>query len=118
MTTDNEAVQVPEEVENTEPAQVGLFNIKDYEVPPPFILPSEERMQDIALNAIGKIPLQDLINDAVSALVEVYKAKPSVFQSDVDNYEYDPPQVGNPFMDLVSYLKEVRHETGTSNGRG
>ena len=109
MTTDNEAVQVPEEVENTEPAQVGLFNIKDYEVPPPFILPSEERMQDIALNAIGKIPLQDLINDAVSALVVVFNAKPEICQLDIGNYNNYPPLVANPFMDLVAYLQELNH---------
>ena len=96
--------------------QVGLFPLEDYEVPSE--LPSEEALQDVALNAIGKIPLQDLINDAVSALVEVYKARPTIFQLDVDNYENYPPLIANPFMDLVSYLREVRHETGTSNGAG
>ena len=96
--------------------QVGLFPLEDYEVPSE--LPTEEELQDVALNAIGKIPLQDLINDAVSALVEVYKARPTIFQLDVDNYENYPPLIANPFMDLVSYLREVRHETGTSNGAG
>ena len=58
--------------------QVGLFPLEDYEVPSE--LPTEEELQDVALNAIGKIPLQDLINDAVSALVEVYKAKIEIYQ--------------------------------------
>ena len=105
-----------EQVEAKE--QVGLFPLEDYEVPTESELPSEDALQDVALNAIGKIPLQDLINDAVSALVEVYKAKPSIFQLDADNYENYPPLVANPFMDLVTYLKEVRRETGTSNGAG
>ena len=104
MTTENETQPVEEE-----PAQMGLFNVKDYETPPPFTVPSEERMQDIALNAIGKIPLQDLINDAVSALVEVYKARPEICQLDISNYENYPPLIANPFMDLVSYLKELNH---------
>ncbi len=106
MTMENDTQPVEE--------QPVLFNVKAYEVeehetPPPFAVPSEERMQDIALNAIGKIPLQDLINDAVSALVEVYKARPEICQLDISNYENYPPLIANPFMDLVSYLKELNH---------
>ena len=96
-----------------EAVQVGLFNVADYDVKE---TPSEDTYQDVALNAIGKIPLQDLINDAVAALVEVYKAKPEIFQLDVDNYENYPPLIANPLIDLVSYLREVHRETGTSNG--
>ena len=96
--------------------QVGLYPLEDYEVPSG--LPTEEELQDVALNAIGKIPLQDFINDAVSALVEVYKAKIEIYQLDVANYNNYPPLLANPFMDLVSYLKEVRRETVTSNGGG
>ena len=92
-------------------AQVGLFNVEEYETNPP---PSDEVYQEVALNAIGKIALQDLINDVVSALVEFYKAQPDIFQLDVDNSENYYPSTS--VMDLVSYLKEVRHETGTSNG--
>lgn len=102
MTTENEAQPVEEE-------QVQLFDVEEYEIPPPFTVPSEERMQDIALNAIGKIPLQDLINDAVSALVEVYKARPEICQLDIGNYSNYPPLIANPFMDLVSYLRELNH---------
>ena len=96
-----------------EAVQVGLFDVTDYNI---VGTPSEDTYQDVALNAIGKIPLQDLINDAVSALVEVYKAKPAIFQLDVDNYENYPPLIANPLIDLVSYLREVHRETGTSNG--
>ena len=101
-------------MEEQEQAQVGLFPVEDYEVSPE--IPEDEVLQDVALNAIGKIPLQDLINDAVSALVEVYKIKPEILQLDVDNYENYPPLVANPFMDLVNYLKEIQRETGTLNG--
>ena len=109
MTTENEAQVVETVKESIPPLQGGLFNVEDYEVPPPFTLPSEERMQDIALNAIGKIPLQDLINDAVSALIEVYKAKPEICQLDIGNYDNYPPLIANPFMDLVAYLRELNH---------
>jgi len=101
-------------MEEQEQGQVGLFPVEDYEVSPE--IPDDEVLQDVALNAIGKIPLQDLINDAVSALVEVYKIKPEILQLDVDNYENYPPLVANPFMDLVNYLKEIQRETGTLNG--
>ena len=101
-------------MEEQEQVQVGLFPVEDYEVSPE--IPEDEVLQDVALNAIGKIPLQDLINDAVSALVEVYKIKPEILQLDVDNYENYPPLVANPFMDLVNYLKEIQRETGTLNG--
>lgn len=108
MTTENEAQPV-EEGQEPIPQQVELFNVEEYEVSPPFTLPSEERMQDIALNAIGKIPLQDLINDAVSALIEVYRAKPEICQLDIGNYDNYPPLIANPFMDLVAYLKELNY---------
>ena len=101
-------------MEEQEQGQVGLFPVEDYEVSPE--IPDDEVLQDVALNAIGKIPLQDLINDAVSALVELYKIKPEILQLDVDNYEHYPPLVANPFMDLVNYLKEIQRETGTLNG--
>ena len=101
-------------MEEQEQGQVGLFPVEDYEVSPE--IPDDEVLQDVALNAIGKIPLQDLINDAVSALVEVYKIKPEILQLDVDNYENYPPLVANPFMDLVNYLKDIQRETGTLNG--
>jgi hypothetical protein len=103
-----------EEQQAVAPEQVGLFPLEDYDAP--IEIPDDEVLQDVALNAIGKIPLQDFINDAVSALVEIYKVKPEIFQLDVDNYDNYPPLIANPFIDLVNYLKEVRRETGTSNG--
>lgn len=108
-------MQESEQVSEVE--QPGLFNVEDYVVSQEPVEPvTDEMLQDVALNAIGKIPLQDFINDAVSALVEVYKAKPSIFHLDVENYYNYPPLVANPFMDLVSYLQELNRETGTSNG--
>ena len=102
-----------------QPEQVGLFNVEDYVVSPEPVEPiTDDMLQDVALNAIGKIPLQDFINDAVSALVVLYKAKPDIFNLDVENYYNYPPLLANPFMDLVSYLQELNRETGTSNGAG
>tara|TARA_R110000824_G_scaffold261570_1_gene450204 strand:+ start:1917 stop:2234 length:318 start_codon:yes stop_codon:yes gene_type:complete len=97
--------------------QAQLFDVENYEVASKEPI-SDEMLQDVALNAIGKIPMQDFINDAVQALVEVYKMKPAIFQLDVDNYDTYPPYLSNPFMDLVSYLQELNRETGTSNGAG
>ena len=111
-----------EEQEQGLEGQVGLFNVEDYEVPsqeepePEIESQDLEMLQDIALNAIGKIPLQDLINDAVSALVEVYKAKPHVLELDIENYEHYPPLLSNPFSDLVTYLREIQSNAGTLNG--
>lgn len=99
-----------------EPVQVGLFDVDEYEEPQQVPLPTDDVLQDVALNAIGKIPMQDFINDAVQALVEVYKMKPDILQLDVDNYDSYPPLVANPFTDLVTYLKELNRETGTLNG--
>tara|TARA_R110002020_G_scaffold97182_2_gene232092 strand:- start:501 stop:827 length:327 start_codon:yes stop_codon:yes gene_type:complete len=96
--------------------QLGLFDVEGYEKPQEVEVPTEEILQDVALNAIGKIPMQDFINDAVQALVEVYKMKPEIFQLDVDNYDSYPPLVANPFTDLVTYLRELNRETGTLNG--
>ena len=72
---------------------------------------SEERMTEVALGAIGKIPLQDLINDAVLALIELYKAKPEIYQIDTDQYEAIVEVEANPFTDIVAYLQEINTPT-------
>ncbi len=72
---------------------------------------SPERMTEIALGAIGKIPLQDLINDAVLALIELYKAKPEIYQIDTDQYEAIVEVEANPFTDIVAYLQEINTPT-------
>jgi len=72
---------------------------------------SEERMTEIALGAIGKIPLQELINDAVSILVEMYKAKPEIYRIDAEEYEEEIELQSNPFSDVVAYLQEINNES-------
>ena len=69
---------------------------------------SQEEMEEVALRALGRVPLQDLINDSVSALVEVYKARPESYAYDASHYDDDDVETPNPFMDLIQYLKEVR----------
>ena len=81
-------------IDNTEIEQVSL----DY---------SPERMSEIALGAIGKIALQDLINDAVLALVELYRAKPEIYRIDTEEYEETTEVQASPFSDLVAYLQEI-----------
>ena len=71
---------------------------------------SQERMEQVALGAIGKIPLQDLINDAVSAMIEVYKARPQIYQIDLDEFDESFEPQANPFSDLVLYLKEINQD--------
>ena len=72
---------------------------------------SEERMTEVALGAIGKVPLQELINDAVSILVEMYKAKPEIYQIDAEEYEEEIELQSNPFSDVVAYLQEINNES-------
>jgi len=81
-------------IDHTEPEQISL----DYSI---------ERMSEVALGAIGKIALQDLINDAVLALVELYKAKPEIYRIDTDEYTETSEVQASPFSDLVAYLQEI-----------
>ena len=69
---------------------------------------SEEEMEEVALRALGRVPLQDLINDSVSALVEVYKARPESYAYDASHYDDDDVETPNPFMDLIKYLQDVK----------
>ena len=68
---------------------------------------SEEKLAEVALGAIGKIPLQDLINDSVSVLIEVYKAKPEIYRIDVEAYEEQLDLQANALSDVALYLKEL-----------
>ena len=76
---------------------------------------SEERMTEVALGAIGKIPLQELINAAVSILVEVYKAKPEVYRIDTEEYEELPELQSNPLSDVAVYLQEINSTLETDD---
>ena len=69
---------------------------------------TQEDMEEVALRALGRVPLQDLINDSVSALVEVYKARPESYAYDASHYDDDDVETPNPFMDLIQYLREVQ----------
>ena len=70
-------------------------------------IPNLEDMEEVALRALGRIPLQELINDSVAALVEVYKARPESYYYDASHYDDEDVENPNPFMDLIQYLKEI-----------
>lgn len=72
--------------------------------------PTEEEMEEVALRAIGRMTLQELINDSISALVEVYTARPESFQYDADHYDDEDASTPNPFLDLIKYLQDVRND--------
>jgi len=55
------------------------------------VVPTIEDMEEVALSAVGRISIQDLIDDSVQALVEV------------DSNTNAP----SPFLDLIQYLREV-----------
>ena len=71
---------------------------------------TQEDMEEVALRALGRVPLQDLINDSVSALVEVYKARPESYAYDAAHYNDEDREQPSPYMDLIQYLKDVRED--------
>ena len=99
---DETKVEVPEiEYTTMEPESADVETVLGDTV-------TQEDMEEVALRALGRIPLQDLINDSVSALVEVYKARPESYAYDAAHYDDDDVETPNPFMDLIQYLKEVQ----------
>lgn len=72
------------------------------------MVPTQEEMEEIALQAIGKMTLQEIIEDAIQALVEVYKARPQSYEYDAAHYNDEVTREGTPFMDLVQYLKDIK----------
>ena len=76
---------------------------------------SEERMTELALGAIGKIPLQELINDSVSILIEMYKAKPETYLIDLEEHEEEVELRSNPLSDVAVYLQEINYMLETED---
>ena len=70
-------------------------------------VPTIEDMEEVALSAVGRISVQDLIDDSVSALVEVYKARPESYYFDARHYDDANANTPSPFLDLIQYLREV-----------
>ena len=73
-------------------------------------IPSLEAMEEVALRALGRMTLQDLIDDSVLALVEVYTARPQSYFYDAAHYNDEDREQPSPFMDLIQYLKDVRED--------
>ena len=71
-------------------------------------IPSLEDMEEVALRALGRMTLQDLIDDSVLALVEVSTARPQSYFYDAAHYNDEDREQPSPFMDLIQYLKEVQ----------
>ena len=71
---------------------------------------TQEDMEEVALRAIGRMTLQELIDDSVAALVEVYTARPESYVYDAVHYNDADRDQPSPFMDLVQYLKDVRED--------
>ena len=71
---------------------------------------TQEDMEEVALRAIGRMTLQDLIEDSVAALVEVYRARPESYVYDAVHYNDADREQPSPFMDLVQYLKDIRED--------
>ena len=71
---------------------------------------SQEDMEEVALRALGRMTLQDLIDDSVLALVEVYTARPQSYFYDAAHYNDEDREQPSPFMDLIQYLKDVRED--------
>jgi len=71
---------------------------------------TQEDMEEVALRALGRMTLQELIDDSVSALVEVYTARPESYLYDAMHYNDADRNQPSPFMDLIQYLKDVRED--------
>jgi len=70
--------------------------------------PTQEDMEDVALRAIGRMTVQEFLEDSISALVEVYKARPESYTYDAAHYDDEDVETPNPFMDLIKYLQDVK----------
>ena len=68
---------------------------------------THDDMEEVALRALGRMSLQELIDDSVSALVEVYRARPESYAYDAAHYNDVDREQPSPFMDLIQYLKDV-----------
>ena len=75
------------------------------------ILPNLEDMEEVALSAVGRMSVRDLIDDSVLALVEVYKVRPDSYYFDANHYNDDNKNTPSPFLDLIQYLREVNPDT-------
>ena len=71
--------------------------------------PSQESMEEVALQALGRMTLQEIIEDATQALVEVYKARPQSYAYDAAHYHDEDVTRTTPFMDLIQYLIDSRN---------
>jgi hypothetical protein len=77
--------------------------------------PTQEDMEEVALRALGRMTLQEFIEESISALVEVYKAKPESFAYDAAHYSDEDAHNPNPFIDLIKYLQEVKPDESPRN---
>ena len=73
--------------------------------------PTQKELEEVALFAIGRMRLQDIIDDSVQLLVELYKRRPESYQYDLDTNLYyinqkDSDYLDSPFVDLIGYMKE------------
>ena len=75
------------------------------------VMPTIEDMEEVALSAVGRMSIQDLIDDSVLALVEVYKARPDSYYFDARHYDDANQNTPSPFLDLIQYLREVNPDT-------
>ncbi|MAF24647.1 hypothetical protein CL634_03600 [bacterium] len=75
------------------------------------VMPTIEDMEEVALSAVGRISIQDLIDDSVRALVEVYKARPESYYFDARHYDDSNKNSPSPFLDLIQYLREVNPDS-------
>jgi len=95
-------------LENTQETSEVLEEVEEVIDSP---IPSLEDMEEVALSAVGRMSLQDLIDDSVQALVEVYKARPHSYYYDANNYREENKNSPSPFLDVIQYLREVNPDT-------
>ena len=68
---------------------------------------TEENLALVAEAMIRRMEVQDLLSDAFSSLIEVYRVSQLHFINDSLLYETKQSKYKGPFMELIDYFKDT-----------
>lgn len=73
---------------------------------------TEENLALVAEAMIRRMEVQDLLSDAFSSLIEVYRVSQLHFINDSLLYETKQSKYKGPFMELIDYFKDTIIDEG------
>ena len=73
---------------------------------------TEENLALVAEVMIRRMEVQDLLSDAFSSLIEVYRVSQLHFINDSILYETKQSKYKGPFMELIDYFKDTIIDKG------